>query len=235
LSTMASHNYYNGGSQQAPYGAPQHSSPYYQNHDTPSPQPTPAPPYEQDSYNPNYAPDTSIYPADSTTHIVPTKQTPYSPNDIQYHPSNAYGSPSGQHNQPGQTGQSPFDTVFDDHVYPANPNAGPTPGSSTADIGQQGFHQDTSYYGGGAAAAGRPYGQEEIPLQDRTPKNDDVEMNDHVYDAPGRPKKKGKKGKVRLGELGMIGSDKKRIPWVVYIFSVVQIAVFIAEVARMGK
>lgn len=60
-------------------------------------------------------------------------------------------------------------------------------------------------------------------------------MNDHVYDAPGRPKKKGKKGKVRLGELGMIGSDKKRIPWVVYIFSAIQIAVFIAEVARMGK
>ncbi|EKJ76658.1 hypothetical protein FPSE_03208 [Fusarium pseudograminearum CS3096] len=234
---MASNSYYQGGSQQPAYGAPQHSSPYYQNHDTPSPQPTPAPPYEQDSYNPNYAPDTSIYPADSTTHIVPTKQTPYSPNDIQYQPSAAYGSPSGQHNQPGQTGQtgqSPFDTVFDDHVYPANPNARPTPGSSTADIGQQGFYQDTSYHGGATDAAGRPYGQEDIPLQDRTPKNDDVEMNDHVYDAPGRPKKKSKKDKVRLGELGMIGSDKKRIPWVVYLFSVIQVAVFIAEVARMG-
>lgn len=234
---MASNSYYQGGSQQPPYGAPQHSSPYYQNHDTPSPQPTPAPPYEQDSYNPNYAPDTSIYPADSATHIVPTKQTPYSPNDVQYQPSAAYGSPSGQHNQPGQTGQtgqSPFDTVFDDHVYPANPNARPTPGSSTADIGQQGFYQDTSYHGGATDAAGRPYGQEDIPLQDRTPKNDDVEMNDHVYDAPGRPKKKSKKDKVRLGELGMIGSDKKRIPWVVYLFSVIQVAVFIAEVARMG-
>ncbi|CAF3443722.1 unnamed protein product [Fusarium graminearum] len=234
---MASNSYYQGGSQQPPYGAPQHSSPYYQNHDTPSPQPTPAPPYEQDSYNPNYAPDTSIYPADSATHIVPTKQTPYSPNDVQYQPSTAYGSPSGQHNQPGQTGQtgqSPFDTVFDDHVYPANPNARQTPGSSTADIGQQGFYQDTSYHGGATDAAGRPYGQEDIPLQDRTPKNDDVEMNDHVYDAPGRPKKKSKKDKVRLGELGMIGSDKKRIPWVVYLFSVIQVAVFIAEVARMG-
>ncbi|KAK6707640.1 hypothetical protein SNK03_008526 [Fusarium graminearum] len=234
---MASNSYYQGGSQQPPYGAPQHSSPYYQNHDTPSPQPTPAPPYEQDSYNPNYAPDTSIYPADSATHIVPTKQTPYSPNDVQYQPSAAYGSPSGQHNQPGQTGQtgqSPFDTVFDDHVYPANPNARQTPGSSTADIGQQGFYQDTSYHGGATDAAGRPYGQEDIPLQDRTPKNDDVEMNDHVYDAPGRPKKKSKKDKVRLGELGMIGSDKKRIPWVVYLFSVIQVAVFIAEVARMG-
>jgi hypothetical protein len=233
---MASHDYYNGGSQQAPYGAGPNASPYYQNHDTPSPHSTPAPPYEPNSYNSHYAPDTSIYPADTAAHIVPTKQTPYSPNDIQYPPAGTYASPSGQsssHNQPGQTGQSPFDTVFDDHVYPANSNTGPTPSSSTADIGQQGFYQDTSYAGGAAAA--RPYSQEDIPLQDRTAKNDDPEMNDHIYDAPGRPKKKGKKGKVRLGELGMIGSNKKRIPWVVYIFSVVQIAVFIAEIARNGK
>jgi hypothetical protein len=59
-------------------------------------------------------------------------------------------------------------------------------------------------------------------------------MNDHIYDAPGR-NRKGKKGKVRLGELGMLGANNKRIPWVVYIFSVVQIAVFIACIARNGK
>ncbi|KAF4981523.1 hypothetical protein FDECE_17681 [Fusarium decemcellulare] len=229
---MASHDYYHGGNQQPPYGADPNSTPYFQSHDTPSPMSTPAPPY-QATYS---APDTSIYPAESAAHIVPTKQTPYAPDDISYPPAGAYASPPGQSSsqqQPqGQTGQSPFDTVFDDHVYPVNSSGGPTPGSSTADIGQHNMYQDTSYAGGAAAA--RPYGQEDIPLQDRPGKDVDPEMNDHIYDAPGRSGKKSKKGKVRLGELGMLGSDKKRIPWVVYIFSVVHIAVFIAEIARNG-
>jgi hypothetical protein len=34
----------------------------------------------------------------------------------------------------------------------------------------------------------------------------------------------------------MIGADNaKRIPWVVYFFSIVQVAVFIGEVARNGE
>lgn len=62
-------------------------------------------------------------------------------------------------------------------------------------------------------------------------------MNDHIYDAPGGrsgSKKKKKKG-VGLGELGMFGADKKRIPWVVYIFTLVQIGVFIGEIVRNCK
>lgn len=98
--------------------------------------------------------------------------------------------------------------------------------------------QDTAYYGPGRTSpdTGRT---EDIPLQNRPQK--DVEFgNDHVYDAPdsGRPtptQKKKKRGQVRLGQLGMFGADRKRIPWVVYTFTLVQLAVFIGEIARNGK
>lgn len=64
-------------------------------------------------------------------------------------------------------------------------------------------------------------------------------MNDHIYDAPagasGSKRRRKKDRKVGLGELGMFGADKKRIPWVVYIFSVAQVAFFIATIVRNGK
>ena len=76
-----------------------------------------------------------------------------------------------------------------------------------------------------------------IPLQDRAGKDAvDPALNDHVYDAPGetRQTRRKKAKKVPLGALGMFGADKKRIPWVVYIFTVVQIAVFVGEIVKNG-
>lgn len=138
-----------------------------------------------------------------------------------------YGSPYGAPmNHQAQTGASPFDTVFDDHAYPTNSNSGPG-GASGSDISQQGFyHQDTGYYGSRT---------ESIPLRDHASKSPDV--TDHIYDAPAAQpnQRRDKRGKVRIGELGMMGSDRKRIPWLVYIFSIAQVAVFIAEVVRNGK
>lgn len=135
-------------------------------------------------------------------------------------------------NQHPGTSPSPFDSVFDDNAYPMNQR--PAPGANSGDLSQQEYyHQDTSYHGHAATGAG--HGQpamtsvEDIPLQDR-PKDGD--MNDHIYDAPAAAKKDKKKGKVRLGELGMFGSDKKRIPWIVYIFSLVQVGVFIGEIVK---
>lgn len=64
-----------------------------------------------------------------------------------------------------------------------------------------------------------------IPLQDRAGKGPGDD-NDHVYEAPNRKKKK--QG-VRFGELGMFGAYGNRIPWVVYIFTAIQIGVFIGE------
>lgn len=147
----------------------------------------------------------------------------YNPGYTDAHYGSPYGAPV---NHQGQTGASPFDTVFDDHAYPTNSNSGPG-GVSGSDISQQGFyHQDTSYYGSRT---------ENIPLQDHTSKSPDI--NDHIYDAPADQsnQRRDKRGKVRVGELGMLGANRKRIPWLVYIFSIAQAAVFIAEVVRNGK
>ncbi|KFG78271.1 DHHC zinc finger membrane protein [Metarhizium anisopliae] len=154
--------------------------------------------------------------------------TPYhSDNSLSAAPT-IYGADgnSNSHLHGQQTGQSPFASVFDDNYA-----AGST---STLPHGHQGQYPDTAYYGQAGAAVG-PHAQGDIPLQDRAGKNDD--MNDHIYDAPdagmageGRKRRK----HVRVGELGMLGSDKKRIPWVCYVFTVVQVAVFIGEIVKNG-
>jgi len=113
-----------------------------------------------------------------------------------------------------------------------------------SDMSQQGHygHQDTGYYGReqpgqtyGHGAYGQPLGSsDDIPLQDRPGKTGpDLETaNDHIYDDPSAPpgSKRRKRRKVGLGQLGMLGSDKKSIPWVVYIFTVCQIGVFIGQI-----
>lgn len=152
------------------------------------------------------------------------------------------GSSSSAHNVPG--GPSPFDTVFDDHMYPATAKPGAV--------------ADTSYYGAG----GHPHGTNSpsndsvfaadgIPLQNRNkPYGSDSpdhmqNMPDHVYDvpqgAPGAPgvagtaAANGGNSKVRFGELGMLGANnRKRIPWVVYMFTIIQVAVFIGEIVKNG-
>lgn len=173
-------------------------------------------------------------PSHQTTPYYDASHAPASESELPqvYNPAyaeapygNPYGAPVSHHQQP-TTGASPFDTVFDDPAYPTNANPGPG-GASSSDISQQGFyHQDTSYYGSRT---------ENIPLQDHTSKS--PEVTDHIYDAPAGQSnhRRDKRGKVRIGELGMLGAHKKRIPWLVYIFSVAQVAVFIAEIVRNGK
>lgn len=105
------------------------------------------------------------------------------------------------------TPASPFDTPFDD------------PKSSQQNLNDRsGSHGDM-------------YGQNAIPLQDRSGKDAVSEMDDHVYDAAPKKKKQG----VKFGELGMFGAYGNRIPWVVYIFTVIQIGVFIGELVDNGK
>lgn len=126
---------------------------------------------------------------------------------------------------------SPFDTPFDDHVYPASSHQ--TPASSHHQLSQQdtGYH-DLSRVPSDEMAYNHP--TDDIPLQNRSSANKYGDMNDHVYDAPQR-QKKSRRGRVRLGELGMLGSDAKRIPWVVYLFTIVQVGVFIGEIVKNGK
>jgi hypothetical protein len=131
---------------------------------------------------------------------------------------------------------SPFETVFDDHVYPASTHQ-PTPNSSMHRLSRQdtGYHGHSPVSPDDMAYNSRP--ADAIPLQDnpqRVPSKDaDAEMQDHVYDAS--QSKKSRKGRVRFGELGMMGSGKKKITFVVYIFTIIQVAVFIAEIVKNGK
>jgi hypothetical protein len=206
---MASGGYYGGNHA---YGGNNAQQPYYDPQYVPSPQPTPEPSYH--TTQPGYG---QSYPS-----------------------GGAYG---GHANPPARPGVSPFDTVFDDNVYPAasQPNLA---ASSTNDVSKHAYYGNTgynNYYGqaggpGVSPASSRPNMPEDIPLQDRTGKSSDV--NDHIYDAngaqPPRPHKS-HRGKVRIGELGMFGSDKKRIPFVVYIFTLAQVAVFIGEIVKNGK
>ena len=157
------------------------------------------------------------YAAQSSYHQDPTP--PYSSQ-----PNLAPDRPAA----PGTT-PSPFDTPFDDHVYPSN--AYHTPASSQHHFGQE---EDTSYHGIARVPSdemAHRHPTDDIPLQDRAHK--DLENDDHVYEAPNR--RKSRKGPVRFGELGMFGANAKRIPWVTYLFTVIQVAVFIAEIVKNGK
>lgn len=198
------------------------SNDYYYGNQPPPHENSPSPaPY----YNPQYAPSQRSTPA-------PSYHTSYPQHDPYGTPS-AHGTPAPV-NKPLPTGASPFDTVFDDHVYPMNS----VPGPSTGNVSQQSLYHDTAYHGTGRTSPdSRTHIAEDIPLQDRMGKDADPELNDHIYDDPngGRKRRKEKKPQIGLGQLGMFGSDRKRIPWVCYIFTIAQVGVFIGEIAQNGE
>jgi hypothetical protein len=137
---------------------------------------------------------------------------------------------------------SPFQTPFDDHVYPTGSHS-----AADAMSSQHSFAQDTRYH---SPAAGEvsPVG-DDIPLRQHPDAHNNNKMGspgyamdstDHVYDtaADGRlppAERSAGKGRIRFGELGMLGSGKRRIPIFVYLFSIVQIAVFIGELVKAGE
>lgn len=181
-------------------------------------------------------------------------------------PSYASEAPYPTHDRPAQVSShgGPFESVFDDHVYPLkdpkNPQrpagafaggagaSGAGSGGYISEGSQQSFAQDTRYYGSPPSDAHHPGGRrhentfpangnstDDIPLENRPPKPDEMHENDHVYDAEAPGRKKSRRRKVRFGQLGMLGASKKRIPWVVYIFTIIQAAVFIGEIIRNGR
>lgn len=139
-------------------------------------------------------------------------------------------------------GPSPFETDFDDHVYPAASHSGSSTHPSAMGSSQQNLGHDTGYHG---ATPGNvsPLGPDDIPLRDHAKPYGTapgpMDSNDHVYDAPEQgavgARGVGKKGKIRFGELGMLGSDRQKIPFLVYLFTVIQIAVFIGELVKACK
>ncbi|KAK2029387.1 rhomboid family protein [Colletotrichum zoysiae] len=233
---MASNEYYHGS--KPPSGA------------TPSPAPYYSGAYNNNNNNNNNIPSTSSTPA-----------PPY---------SSIPNAPGASQPPLRQNTVSPFETVFDDHVYPVDstqdgfrhnaqsqsPQGLNSMNTAYAGHGQtpystHGIHQsnpyaqqDTGYYGHSSVSpdSSRPNVADDIPLQSRQPTqpHKDVETNDndHVYDAPQgsrRSKSQRDKKKVGFGQLGMFGADRKGIPWVVYFFTLVQIAVFIGEIVKNAQ
>lgn len=98
-------------------------------------------------------------------------------------------------------------------------------------------HQDTGYHGHSPVSPDDMYNRptDDIPLQDHAQRlpSKDAEMQDHVYEAS--QSRKPRKARVRFGELGMMGSGRKKIPFVVYFFTLVQIGVFIGEIVKNCK
>lgn len=164
-----------------------------------------------------------------------------------YPPSYTTQPPSAYPDRPpASTGPSPFDSVFDDHVYPT----GSQGAMGTAN--QHSFAQDTSYHSAGRGDASSPLG-DDIPLRNQANPNNKngaagavaMDSTDHVYDAEGGPSGAGAgagartrrrgKGLVGFGELGMAGAEKRRIPFMVYLITAVQIGVFIGEMVKAAK
>jgi membrane associated rhomboid family serine protease len=94
---------------------------------------------------------------------------------------------------------------------------------------------DSSYYGQGGRLDQSPSYQDNIPLRDHPGiPGKDNNSTDHVYDAPA-PSQVEEGRKNRFSGLGMLGhKNGKRIPWLVYILTTVQVAVFIAEIVKNG-
>ncbi|KAI1344278.1 hypothetical protein F5Y15DRAFT_366027 [Xylariaceae sp. FL0016] len=146
-----------------------------------------------------------------------------------------YTTHAAAHDHPGPS-HSPFETVFDDHVYPTANGSRPT--VDTMHNSQSSFAQDTRYHGG-AAGDVSPISTDNIPLQHQNKNHGYLQdSTDHVYDAADPPvaeRGAGKNGRLNFGELGMFGSEKRRIPFVVYLFSLIQIAVFIGELVKASQ
>lgn len=167
---------------------------------------------------------------DSTgTPYTGSSRSPYSTPAPPYS-SQPHLAPSGAPSQP--VSRSPFETAFDDHVYPASSDH-PGPTSSHHRLS----HPDTAYRGLSPVPSddmAYSHRADDIPLRDHAqqPPAKDAEMQDHVYDAP-QPRKP-RRGRVRFGELGMLRSNGNKIPFVVYFFTLVQVAVFIGEIVKNG-
>lgn len=154
-------------------------------------------------------------------------------------PSYHSNAPTPRPTQPSPV--SPFEAPFDDHVYPIG---GPQRqdnfrhNDSHSTLGQ-----DTAYYGQGGG--GRPQDstgsfRDDIPLQNQPHQKPYAGETDHVYDAgesgipPGVGNGKAKR-RSALGTMFQGKGSKKRIPWVVYCLTIIQSAVFIAEIVKNGK
>lgn len=120
---------------------------------------------------PAYASQQRLVESDASSHRQ--YQRPLAPDGYS-------GTTAGGATAAGTSNLSPFESVFDDHVYPVNSHQNPYSQNSKQVA-------DTAYYGlGGHRTPSednmlQPH--DGIPLQDRAAKSD-IESPDHVYDIP---------------------------------------------------
>jgi hypothetical protein len=95
---------------------------------------------------------------------------------------------------------------------------------------------DSRYYGqgGGGRLEQSNSFQDDIPLRDHPglPIKDN-DSTDHVYDAPA-PAQLEEGRRNRFSAMDMLKKPKGKIPWLVYILTTIQVAVFIAEIVKNG-
>lgn len=190
----------------------------------------------------------------SSRHQTPQPQ-PYAPYQGYDRPTPPGPAPSYHSQPPSRVGTaplpqphditspvSPFEAPFDDHVYPA-------PQPSRFDS-QSTLGADTRYYGGGTPLTGQSSYQDNIPLRDhpgtlgKDNSTDHVydgagNSTDHVYDAATAPAnlEEGRKKNRFSAAMGLdtLNKRKTRIPWVVYVLTLVQVVVFIVEIVKNAQ
>ena len=165
-----------------------------------------------------------------------TPQPYYQSYNPQQPPSYHSQAPSRNPSHSAISPVSPFEAPFDDHVYPMGALDGQHKMDSQSTLGA-----NSRYYGqgGGGRQGSTTSFRDDIPLRDHpgAPPKSNLDSTDHVYDAAdptvpphmmeeARPK--------RRSRLDFVKKPKGRIPWVTYVLTTVQVAVFIAEIAKNG-
>ena len=146
------------------------------------------------------------------------------------------------HGHPALDGPSPIHSPDPYTAYtPYHTQPAPSMSSSLEDSSYRPYadHSQPSiaspYYasgGGGREHEPSAY-SDDIPLRQHPSKPDsDVAIHDHLPDDPAivdRPSRTVSRKRRKEGFLG------RRIPWVVYTFTLIQVCVFIAELAKNGR
>ncbi|KAI9052169.1 hypothetical protein LZ554_003531 [Drepanopeziza brunnea f. sp. 'monogermtubi'] len=124
--------------------------------------------------------------------------------------ASSYHTRGPAHSHDSASPVSPFEAPFDDHVYPVAPH----------------FESSNLYHDNIPLTEHPSVPPKDSPLTDRFD-------TDHVYDAPVQPQRmeEGQSSKKKR-MTGMFMNRKKRFPWLTYLLTVVQVGVFIGEIAR---
>lgn len=221
---MSAHNYYDPSTRQAPQA-------YRTNSSDESPLP-PIPQYE--SRSPSVAPSyhSQQSPVDnyqrnntdpSRQNTVSSHYTQQSYNTERNNTVTTHNTQRTNYSLPDRVNtQSPFETAFDDHVYPAPVKPGFIHHESEASF-------NASLYTNDPQLQHTPSGyRDDIPLQDTR-----NQPTDHIYDVPpGEHRRLDSRGSSNKGRY--VKPSPKRRPWVVWTLTFIQVVVFIAELVKMG-